>query len=47
MTDERKLLKIRDKVMWYIHLRNEGIISGTCGDFEKLLKEINIVIDSK
>jgi hypothetical protein len=41
MTDKEKLEKIRSEVIWYIHLRNEGIISGSCGDFEKLLKFID------
>ena len=41
MTDKEKLEKIRSQVIWYIHLRNEGIIIGSCGDFEKLLKFID------
>lgn len=41
MTDKEKLEKIRSEVIWYIHLRNEGIIIGSCGDFEKLLKFID------
>ena len=47
MSYKCKLDKIIDTVVWYIHLRNEGIISGTCGDFESLLKEIDSVINSK
>lgn len=41
MTDKEKLEKIRSEVIWYIHLRNEGLIIGSCGDFEKLLKFID------
>lgn len=41
MTNKEKLEKIRSEVIWYIRLRNEGLIIGSCGDFEKLLKFID------
>lgn len=43
MTDKEKLEKIRSEVIWYIHLRNKGLIIGSCGDFEKLLKFIDSI----